>query len=605
MGKRKDRGSISVNQIPQDTIDQIRDSSEILDVVSDYVELRRRGRNYFGLCPFHPEKTPSFSVAPDKQIYHCFGCGAGGNAISFLMEYEKISFIDSLKTLSERYGVELNLNRDEGSDKFFSQLYEVHNQAVSFFKKNLDSVGGEKILKYLKSRGLDSNTIESFDIGYAGDGWDHLLSVIKAKKISQDVIEKCGLFTKTDKGVFDRFRNRLMFPITNRGDRVVGFGGRDMSGQNDAKYLNSPETPIYNKREILYGFSRTLSESRDKRTFIVVEGYMDFLQLYQNGIKNVVATSGTALTSAQVSQLRKFADTVYVCYDGDLAGRKATVAAGYSLMRGGLNAKIVIVPEGIDPDSWVKKSGVNDFKKGQKEATDLITFHFENTLLDTTDPTQKSRLANEIATELTTINDDIIRRELVRQVAQKLSVDEMAIIRIIESKGRRIKQKQVVNLKNDSSPSSFSKAEEEIVKLLISSNVEVIELLKENVDTTVFSDPIMKALAEYLMRSDSSNGDTNVSGAVDLFEDKHEREIASRLLLDAVEIEDPYHVAIDCLITMEKQPLKEKIDQERIRLREMEKSGKDTAGTISSVMKLREELSQLEIKRESLLKSLK
>lgn len=605
MGKRKDRGSISVNQIPQDTIDQIRDSSEILDVVSDYVELRRRGRNYFGLCPFHPEKTPSFSVAPDKQIYHCFGCGAGGNAISFLMEYEKISFIDSLKALAERYSIELSLIRDEGSDKFFSQLYEVHNQAVSFFKKNLDSVGGKKILKYLKSRGLDSNTIESFDIGYAGDGWDHLLSVIKAKKISQDVIEKCGLFTKTDKGVFDRFRNRLMFPITNRGDRVVGFGGRDMSGQNDAKYLNSPETPIYNKREILYGLSRTLSESRDKRTFIVVEGYMDFLQLYQNGIKNVVATSGTALTSAQVSQLRKFADTVYVCYDGDLAGRKATVAAGYSLMRGGLNAKIVIVPEGIDPDSWVKESGVNDFKQGQKEATDLITFHFENTLLDTTDPTQKSRLANEIATELTTINDDIIRRELVRQVAQKLSVDEMAIIRIIESKGRRIKQKQVVNLKNDSSPSSFSKAEEEIVKLLISSNVEVIELLKENVDTTVFSDPVMKALAEYLMRSDSSNGDTNVSGAVDLFEDKHEREIASRLLLDAVEIEDPYHVAIDCLITMEKQPLKKKIDQERIRLREMEKSGKDTAGTISSVMKLREELSQLEIKRESLLKSLK
>ena len=178
-----------MNQIPQDTIDQIRDSSEILDVVSDYVELRRRGRNYFGLCPFHPEKTPSFSVAPDKQIYHCFGCGAGGNAISFLMEYEKISFIDSLKTLSERYGVELNLNRDEGSDKFFSQLYEVHNQAVSFFKNNLESVGGKKILEYLKSRGLDSNTIESFDIGYAGDGWDHLLSVIRAKKISQDVIE--------------------------------------------------------------------------------------------------------------------------------------------------------------------------------------------------------------------------------------------------------------------------------------------------------------------------------------------------------------------------------------------------------------------------------
>ncbi|MBF88049.1 MAG: DNA primase [Candidatus Marinimicrobia bacterium] len=594
-----------MKQIPQDTIDQIRDSSEILDIISDYVELRQRGRNYFGLCPFHPEKTPSFSVAPDKQIYHCFGCGAGGNSISFLMEYEKISFVDSLKTLAARYGVELNVNRDEGSDKFFSQLYDVHNQAVSFFKNNLDSTHGKKVLKYLQSRGLDSNTIESFDIGYAGDGWDHLLSVIRNKKISQDVIEKCGLFTKTDKGIFDRFRNRLMFPISNRGDRIVGFGGRDMSGENDAKYLNSPETPIYNKREILYGLSRTRSEAREKRSFIVVEGYMDFLQLYQNGIKNVVATSGTALTSAQVSQLRKLADTVYLCYDGDIAGRKATIAAGYNLMRGGINVKIVIVPEGSDPDSWVKEFGAHDFKKGLKDAKDLITFHFENTLFDITDATQQSKLANEIAHELTTINDDIIRRELVRQVAEKLSVDEISIMRLIESKGRRINQKQIIDVKNENYQSSLYKAEEEIVKLLASGNIDIFELLKDKVNTTFFSNPTMKVLADYLIKSDSSNGFTNVSGAVDIFEEKYEREIASRLLLEAVEIEDPYHVAIDCLITIEKQPLKKKIEQERIRLRQIEKSGKDTSETIASIMKLRENLSELEKKRVSLLKSLK
>ena len=235
-------------RVPQDTIDRIRDSAEILDVVSDYVELRRRGRNYFGLCPFHTEKTPSFSVAPDKQIYHCFGCGTGGNAISFLMEYEKISFVESLQKLAERYGIELNLQRDDGSSEFFSQLYDIHTAAVNFFKKNLASELGKKIRYYLKERGLSNETMAIFDLGYADNGWDHLLSVAKSKKVTQEVIKKCGLFTKTDKGIFDRFRIRLMFPITNRGDRVVAFGGWDMLGESDAKYLNSPETPIYNKR---------------------------------------------------------------------------------------------------------------------------------------------------------------------------------------------------------------------------------------------------------------------------------------------------------------------------------------------------------------------
>ena len=207
------------------------------------------------------------------------------------MEYEKISFVEALKNLAERYGVELNLHRDDGSEEFFSQLYSVQNDAVSFFRKKLRSNEGVKVRDYLSSRGLSDETVELFDLGYAGEGWDHLLSLIKARKVAQEVIDKCGLFTRTDKGTFDRFRNRLIFPITNRGDRVVGFGGRDMAGESNAKYLNSPETPIYNKREILYGLSRTREAAREDRTLIVVEGYMDFLQLYQHGIKNITATS--------------------------------------------------------------------------------------------------------------------------------------------------------------------------------------------------------------------------------------------------------------------------------------------------------------------------
>ena len=592
-------------RVPQDTIDRIRDSAEILDVVSDYVELRRRGRNYFGLCPFHTEKTPSFSVAPDKQIYHCFGCGTGGNAISFLMEYEKISFVESLQKLAERYGIELNLQRDDGSSEFFSQLYDIHTAAVNFFKKNLASELGKKIRDYLKERGLSNETVAIFDLGYADNGWDHLLSVAKSKKVTQEVIKKCGLFTKTDKGIFDRFRNRLMFPITNRGDRVVAFGGRDMLGESDAKYLNSPETPIYNKREILYGLSRTKDAARQDRTLVVVEGYMDLLQLYQNGITNIAATSGTALTSGQVSQIRKFADTVYLAYDGDTAGRKAAITAGYNLLKGGITPKIVEVPEEKDPDSWVKESGVDSFKEAQAQARDVIAFHFGHTPRDLSNASERSRLAEEMSTELAGIGDEIIQRDMVRQVAERMAVDEEAILRIVKKNMRRPRrQQETPSVQSDTEPGSQTeKAECEIIKLLASGNRQVVELLRDNTNLETFTDPVMKTLAGYLLESENQNGNSNLSGALDLFQEKKERERASRLLLETTTEEDAHRVAIDCLITLEKNPLKQLIEQARIKLRGMERAGEDTSEAVASVMHLRQQINDLEAKRKTLLEA--
>ena len=592
-------------RVPQDTIDRIRDSAEILDVVSDYVELRRRGRNYFGLCPFHTEKTPSFSVAPDKQIYHCFGCGTGGNTISFLMEYEKISFVESLQKLAERYGIELNLQRDDGSSEFFSQLYDIHTAAVNFFKKNLASELGKKIRDYLKERGLSNETVAIFDLGYADNGWDHLLSVAKSKKVTQEVIKKCGLFTKTDKGIFDRFRNRLMFPITNRGDRVVAFGGRDMLGESDAKYLNSPETPIYNKREILYGLSRTKDAARQDRTLVVVEGYMDLLQLYQNGITNIAATSGTALTSGQVSQIRKFADTVYLAYDGDAAGRKAAITAGYNLLKGGITPKIVEVPEEKDPDSWVKESGVDSFKEAQAQARDVIAFHFGHTPRDLSNASERSRLAEEMSTELAGIGDEIIQRDMVRQVAERMAVDEEAILRIVKKNMRRPRrQQETPSVQSDTEPGSQTeKAECEIIKLLASGNSQVVELLRDNTNLETFTDPVMKTLAGYLLESENQNGNSNLSGALDLFQEKKERERASRLLLETTTEEDAHRVAVDCLITLEKNPLKQLIEQARIKLRGMERAGEDTSEAVASVMHLRQQINDLEAKRKTLLEA--
>lgn len=592
-------------RIPQETIDRIRDSAEILDIVSDYVELRRRGRNFFGLCPFHPEKTPSFSVAPDKQIFHCFGCGTGGNVISFLMEYEKVSFVEALQKLAERYGIELDLKRDDGSQEFFSQLYDIHSAAVEFFRNNLSSGKVQPIRDYLNERGLSDETVDKFALGYADDGWDRLLRVAKSKKLTQEVIEKCGLFTKTDKGIFDRFRNRLMFPITNRGDRVVAFGGRDMSGESEAKYLNSPETPIYNKREILYGLSQTKDSVREQRSLVVVEGYMDFLQLYQHGVTNIAATSGTALTTGHVSQMRKFADTVHVAYDGDAAGKKAAIGAGYSLLKGGVTPKIVNVPAESDPDSWVRKAGVDRFREAVEQAEDVLSFQFGNTTHDLTNAAERSRFVDEIAAELAGIGDEIIRRDMVRQVAERMSVDEKAIVRMVSKRSRYLRRRGAPSSRrSERAPASpTEKAEREIIKLLAGSDKEVVHLLRENADLSAFSDPVMKTLADYLMKSSDQNGGANLSGALDIFEAKEERERVSRLLLESSSEEDARRIAVDCLITLQKMPLKKRIEQERIRLRDMERAGEDPSEAVTSVMNLRERMDELEAKRKSLLKS--
>lgn len=375
-------------------------------------------------------------MAPDKQIFHCFGCGAGGNVITFLMEYEKISFTEALESLAQRYGIELKLERDGASKEFFSQMYDIHSFAAELYRKNLRSDLGKKIRPYLEDRGLTTETLDRFSVGFASGRWDQLHSAVKSKKFSDEVIEKCGLFTKSEKGTFDRFRSRLMFPISNRSGRVVAFGGRDMEGESDAgrpptsrdgwqaKYLNSPETPIYNKSEILYGFSTTKDAVRQEGCLIVVEGYTDLLQLYQNGITNIAASSGTALTNQHVTQIRKFTDTVYLAYDGDAAGKKAAINAGYNLLRGGLTAEIVRLPEDSDPDSWVKAEGAEPFLTAKDNATDLIDFHLQNTPRDLSKASSRSQVARDIINELVGIRDEIVRHHTVRKLAEALTVDD-------------------------------------------------------------------------------------------------------------------------------------------------------------------------------------
>ena len=602
-------------KISQETIDRIRDTADILEIVSDYVELRRRGRNFFGLCPFHPEKTPSFSVAPDKQIFHCFGCGIGGNVISFLMEYEKISFVETLENLAQRYGIDIKLYYDDSSKEFFSYLYEIHNLAVEMYKTNLLSASGENVRQYLENRGLTSETLQLFSIGLAGNKWDALYSHIKPKKFPDDVIHQSGLFTKTKKGIFDRFRNRLMFPISNITGRVIAFAGRDLiaeniSGQTSttkddlrAKYLNSPETPLYNKSNILYGLSLTKDAIRKSRFVIIVEGYTDFLQLFQNNIQNVVATSGTALTEGQVIQIRKFTDTAFLAYDGDAPGRKAAISAGYQLLRGGLTPEIINIPKDWDPDKWVKEKGPKPFQKAIESTTDLIRYHLSNTNLDLSKPANRSQLAREISNEISGLKDEIIQQHVIKQLSEELMVEEDSIIRLVANQSRK-QTKKGGKLPAGTDPlfsSSLEKAQMEIIQLLTTADLTVLDVIRPHINLDLFTHPVMKTLVSYLLPKINKQDLSDLSGAVDQFQKKSERDMATKVLFETTAHTESLRVAVDCLITLEKAPLKQNITQQRVRLREMERKGEDASSTLAEVIKLQNQLKELENKRKELL----
>ena len=366
-------------RISQETIDRIRNTADILDVISQYVNLKKRGRNFFGLCPFHDERTPSFSVAPDKEIYHCFGCGAGGSVFNFIMEHENLTFVEAVQQLGTHYGIEVVLSGDSGSKQLFTQLYELHEIAAVVYTKNLFSEKGKAALNYLLERGLTEDTLKEFKVGFAPDSWEFLTKRIKGKGYSRESVDKSGLFGKGKQGVVDRFRSRIMFPIMNRSGKVIAFGGRVFESEDPAKYMNSPETPLYRKSEVFYGYHKTAPAVRSSGSAILVEGYMDFLQFVQAGIKNVLAVSGTAFTTRHAVHIGKITQKVYLAYDGDEAGQKAALRAGYALLQNRIAALIVQVPEGLDPDDWVQKKGVDIVRTGIENAVPLLNYHLETT----------------------------------------------------------------------------------------------------------------------------------------------------------------------------------------------------------------------------------
>ena len=422
--------------ISQNTIQQILSRIDIIDTIGGYVKLKKRGANYLGLCPFHNERTPSFTVSPAKEIYKCFGCGRSGNTISFLMEHEKFSYVDSLKWLANKYGVEIEETFQSDEQKQTQQtaesLFIINRFAQQFFTKTLfETEEGRNIgLSYLKERGFREDIIKKFQLGYSPEQKDAFTSEAIAKQFNAELLVKTGLVVNRNNQLFDNYRGRIIFPIHNHSGKVLGFGARILKSNDKApKYINTPENEVYSKSKILYGsyFARMAIDKADE--CLLVEGYTDVVSLHQAGIENVVASGGTALTQDQLRLVKKYTNNLTIVYDGDAAGIKAALRGLDLALEEGLNVKLVLIPDKEDPDSYVNKVGASAFTEFvNKNKKDFILFQLEVSLKDAgSDSTKKADVVNQVAETISKINkaeDFTKQQDYIQQCSQLLKIDE-------------------------------------------------------------------------------------------------------------------------------------------------------------------------------------
>lgn len=581
-------------RISPEVIDRVRDAANIVDVISQYLDLRKRGQNFVGLCPFHNDTRPSLYVSPAKEIYKCFACGAGGNVFTFLTEYDKIGFVDAVKQLGDKYGIEVRLSGAVQAKDYFTKLYEIHDYAANYFHKRLFADEGKKVIKYLTERGLTTDTIKKFKIGLTSTGWEDLLNKVKAQNYTNDIIEKSGLFTKTDKGIFDRFRNRIVFPISNHSGKVIAFGGRALDKDEPAKYLNSPDTALYHKSNVLYGMHMSRQAIREKGAVFLVEGYMDFIQLYQAGIENVVAASGTALAERHVQQIKKFTNRVYLTYDGDQAGTDAAIRAGYLLYQGGVEPLIVEVPAGIDPDDWIIENGAEALLQGAKSAVSLIDFQINSKNVESISSAEQSQFVNNILFAIAGIGDSIIRNSILKNIGQRLQIDENELLQRLKREQSRQRTRVQYDNTDEEQPLEFSsliqKAQLILVKLLASDDPQIRQVVRDNIDLDLFSEPVLKKLAEILL---PLYDEIKFSSIVDQFDNKQERELVTKILMEDKPQESPEIEVTDCMQVLKSYPIKEKIKAARFKIRELEQHGDDPIEAVMEEALLQQELRDL------------
>ncbi len=511
----------------EDLIEEVRSRSNIVDVVSQYVKLQRRGSSYFGLCPFHNEKSPSFSVSPGKQMYYCFGCGAGGNVFTFLMQYENYTFQEAMKTLADRAGIalpEVEYSKEAKAEADRKALLlEINKKAARYYYAQLRSPMGEKGMHYLKGRGLSDEIMQKFGLGYAGKYNTSLYQYLKKEGYRDDLLKESGLFSMDERrGVSDKFWNRVMYPIMDVNSRVVGFGGRVM-GDAKPKYLNSPETRIFDKSRNLYGLN--IARSSRKKNLIICEGYMDVISMHQAGFNNAVASLGTALTSQQCSLLKRYTDDVLIIYDMDDAGVRAALRAIPMLRTAGLRTKVVNLRPHKDPDEFIQALGTEAFEERLEKAEN--SFLFEIRILyeqyDMSDPQGKTDFFHDAAERLLRFEDEIERNSYVESVSRIYGISQETLqqqIRKLAMKGSSTYRQPEETRAPKPKKEKVSGADraQKLMLTWISNYPGILSQLRNYLKPEYFSNPLYREVAEMLFAQIDA-GKINPAGIIAHFED--------------------------------------------------------------------------------------
>ena len=525
-------------RIPEHTIEEIRNSASIVDVISSYVQLRKRGKNFIGLCPFHEEKTPSFTVSEEKQIFNCFGCQTGGNIFKFLMEYKSISFVEAVQEVAEIVGITLNFKEEKFSsaESELEKYYELNVFAAKFFSDNLlSSEAGEIARDYLKKRNIKTQTQKLFGLGYALNGWDSFLHHAENNSINLDDAKLLGLIDSKDEGkYYDKYRGRIIFPIFSPNGRVIAFGGRVFQGEeNVAKYLNSPESSIYLKRKSLYGLFHAKDEIRKLNKAIMVEGYMDLIALYQHGIKNVVASSGTALTEDQVRLLSRYTKNIVVIFDADDAGTKAAMRSIEILLKQDFDVNMLSLPEGEDPDSFINEFGKKHFEEflhGAKNFLEFQTTQFESEGMFE-NPTTEAEAIRELVKTASFVNDELKRNLLIRSISRKFNLREKLLESELEkylAQNRRISSRTSNRIIKNGKPASKILSDEdrrlvylekELIELLFEGNNEIINMIFDTLSPKDFTNKSLSHLAKIVNES-YLKGNFETASIVEKIEDE-------------------------------------------------------------------------------------
>ena len=479
-------------RIPENLLENILSRVDIVEIISGYIPLKKAGRNFKANCPFHHEKTPSFTVSPDRQIYHCFGCGESGNAFKFLMRHERMEFPEAVEMLAKKTGVILPEQNNPEAVRQVSlttQLYKINELAVNFYENNLQASGTSTCRDYLLNRGVKLQTIKEFHLGLAGVGWDSLINYLRSKGISLSLMEKAGLILPKDAGgYYDRFRNRIIFPIFDIRSRVIGFGARVMD-KTLPKYINSPETPVYIKGRNLFGLNLSKDYIRENDFAIIVEGYLDFMIPYQEGLNNIVASQGTALTLEQIRLLKRYTHNVVMIYDGDAAGEIATIRSLDMLIEEGINVKVVPLPKGMDPDTLVRQEGVSSLRVKLQTAKSLFDYKLEvlKCRHNIKDAHGKSKIASEMLSTIHKFDNAVLRGEYTKRLSEEIKVPEHYILEELNKLRSSAPVPSGENLQVKKSVSWINPAEKLLIKFMLEER-ELIDKIMQELSPADFSD---------------------------------------------------------------------------------------------------------------------